>query len=49
MLSCFSLTAIDSQGTLYLALGLIGMHSAAAYIRVVTKYSSFEVCLSNIS
>ena len=35
-----------------LALGLVGMHSVAAFIWVVKKkfsYSSFGVCLSNVS
>ena len=51
MLSHFSQTAIYSQGSLHLALDLIGMHSAAASIWVVTKfsYSSFGVCLSDVS
>ena len=51
MLSCFSLTAIDSHGTLFLALGLVGKHSAAVPIWVVTKfsYSSFKGCLSDVS
>ena len=39
MLSLFILTAIDSQGTLHLALGLIGMHSAAASMCMVTNFS----------
>ena len=48
MLSRFSLNAVESQGFLYLAFDLIGMHSAAAYIWAVTtfSYSLFEVCLS---
>ena len=37
-LSRFSLTAIDSQGTLHLALGLVGMHSAAAFLWMITEY-----------
>ena len=32
MLSHFSLIAIASHGTLHLALGLVGMHSAAGSI-----------------
>ena len=46
LLSCFSLTTIDSQRTLYLAFGMVGMHSATASMWVVTKFSylSFGVC-----
>ena len=49
--SRLSLTAIVSQWTLYLAFGLVGIYSAAAFIWVVTKfsYSSFGVCLSDDS
>ena len=45
MLFSFSLFAIASHGTLHLALGLVGMHSVAASIWVLTKfsYSSLEV------
>ena len=50
--SCYLifLTATDSQATLHLALGLVGLHSAAASIWTVTKFSylSFEVCLSDV-
>ena len=44
MLSQFFLTAIDSHGTLHLAQGLVGMHSAATSTWVVTKlsYLSFK-------
>ena len=51
MLSHFSLAAIVPQGTLLLVLGLIGMHSVAASMRMVTKfsYSSLGVCLSDVS
>ena len=38
MLSHLSLIVIDSQGTAHLALGLVGMHSAAISIWVVTKF-----------
>ena len=50
MFSQFSLTAIVSQRTLHLALGLVGMHLAAASMWVVTKFSyfSFNVCLSDV-
>ena len=40
MLSRFSLTAIDFQVILNVALGLIDMHSAAASMWMVTKFSS---------
>ena len=51
LLFYFSITAVDSHGTLHLAFGLIGMHSTAACIWVVTMflYSSFEVCLSDVT
>ena len=51
MLPSFSLIVIDSHGTLYLALSFVGMHSAAASIWKVAKYSysSFRVCLSDVS
>ena len=47
----FSFTSSESHGTLHLTLCLVGMHSAAASMWAVTKftYSSFGVCLSNIS
>ena len=38
VLSRFPLTALDSQGTLNLALGLVAMHSAAASILAVKKF-----------
>ena len=48
--SCFFLTTSDCHGILYLTLGLVGKHSAAASMWAVTKFSypSFKVCLSNI-
>ena len=51
MLSNFFLSASDFHGTLYLALGLVGMHSSAASMWAVTKfsYSSAGVCISDIS
>ena len=47
----FFLTATVSHGTLVLALCLVGMHSAAAFMWVLTKfsYSSFGVGVSDIS
>ena len=47
----FFLTATDFNGTLHLALGLVGMHSTAASLWAVTKfsYSSYGVCLSDMS
>ena len=43
----------DSHGTQHLALSLVGMYSAAAAASMPTmtkfSYSSFSVCLSNIS
>ena len=39
MFSYFSFAAIDSQGTLHLALGLVGMHSAAASMWAITSFS----------
>ena len=39
MFHCFSQTAIDSHGTLHLVLGVVRMHSAAASILAVTKFS----------
>ena len=47
----FFLATSDSHGTLYLTFGYIGMHSAAASMWALTKisYSSFEVCVSDIS
>ena len=49
-LSLFSLTTNVSHGTLCFALSLIGMHSAAASMWALTKfsYSSFGVCVSDI-
>ena len=46
MLSRFFRATRDSHGTLHLALGLAGMHSAVASMWVLTKfsYSSFGVC-----
>ena len=45
----FSLIAFDSQGTLHLAFGLVGMHLAADSISTETKlwYFSFEVYVSD--
>ena len=45
------LTAIDSHGTLHLALGLVDTHSGTASIMAVTKFSylSFGVCISDVS
>ena len=42
--------AVASHGTPHLVLNLVGMHSAAASIWVVMKfsYSSFGECVSNI-
>ena len=48
MSSRFFQTTSDSHGTLHLALGLVGMHSAAAFMWTVT-YFSFRVCVSDIS
>ena len=49
--SRFYLKAIDSHGTLYLHLGLVGMHSAAASIWAVTTfvYPSFGISLLDVS
>ena len=49
ILSRFPLTTITSHGTLYLALGLIGMHLVPVSIWAVTNfsYSSFGVCFSD--
>ena len=51
MLSRFSLTTVDSQGTLYLGLSLIGMHTASVSKEAVTNlsYSSFGICHSDVS
>ena len=51
MLSYFSLFAIDSQGTLQLAFGLVGMHLPAASEEAVTKFSYllFSVCFWLVS
>ena len=51
MSSHFSLTVIDSHGTLHLAVGLLGMHSAVASMWTVTKlsYLLFGLCLSDVS
>ena len=51
MLSRFFPTAVDLQGTLHLALGLVGMHLAAASMWVLTNfsYSSFGVHFSDVS
>ena len=50
-LTRFFLITSDSHGTLHLAFSLVGMHSAAAYIWAVTKfsYSSFSVYASDVS
>ena len=50
-LSHFFLVTSDSHEILHLALGLIGMHSAAASIWAITKISnsSFGVCGSDVS
>ena len=47
----FFLTTNVSHGTLGLAFCLVGMHSAAASKRALTKfsYSSLGVCVSDIS
>ena len=49
-LSRFFLINSDSYGTLHLALALVVMHSVAASLRVLTKfsYSSFGVYFSDI-
>ena len=51
ILSHFSLIAIAFQGTLHLALGLVGTYSTAAFIWTITNFSylSFGVCHSNVS
>ena len=51
MLPPFSLTTIDSKGTLHMALGLVNMHLATTSIWAVTKfsYSSFKISLSDVS
>ena len=51
MLSHFSLTAIDFQGTLYLVLVLVNIHLNATSIWTVTNFSylSFGVCFSDVS
>ena len=51
MLFRFSQSVFDSQETQHLAFGLVGMHSAAASIWAVTKFShsSFGVCLPDVS
>ena len=51
LLSRISLFAVDSQGTLHLAVGLDSMHSAASSLWAVTKfpYSSFGLFLSDVS
>ena len=50
MSSHFSLITIASHGTLHLVLVLVGMHSAAASMWAVTKFSylSFGVCVLDI-
>ena len=50
ILSCFFLTSRHSDGTLHLALDLVGMHSAAASMWALMKftYLSFGVCASDI-
>ena len=51
ILSHFFLTISNSHGILQSAFGLVGMHSAAASMWAVTKfsYSSFGVSIANIS
>ena len=49
MVSSFSLTIINSQLSLHLILGVVGIHLAAASICAVTNlsYSSFRLYVSD--